>query len=531
MEPDLDRIEIQENWLKGKYALLEYANNYWPFLLHEIYKNDRGPKSIHQMMERLLQRRNNDDFRPIPDRPTYLPISTPISVSIPKFHEKIQNIFRFHLAENRWDWNWENSSQSTSGFLNSSSEFWDNFDPLTSSQMLLRIQQQSEVLAKNTTWSQKLRLRYGSRLFKCKYLFCMYNRHGFETIDDRNDHLKLHGKPWKCTIPNCDWFVIGFNSIKGREDHWLHHHLLRPDQNQRTRDEFENLDPEEVQPLLYGLIMEKDSDAVKCLLHSRGGKKLKSNVLKAAQSFAAEKGLFSITRLLSPPDEIKPIHSNIVVSAIKSEDIEFVEWALSKAELIDYPGFMKAMLDTTSQKIYSLWENHNFELLRGGRLNDDDMLIDRLFRQSLFSSIKDDLLKEARVKSTLIKCRGFTSRGRLGKLLLRVSKSSCSLSLAKALLELGAPIDYPYSEYNKKPVLTPLHVAAKKMTKEAALLMECLVMNGARVKLQGETKGDIIDIGKEEGASNVGRFLGVTWDELLEERDRRIATSSQENGR
>ncbi|KAJ3543842.1 hypothetical protein NM208_g3368 [Fusarium decemcellulare] len=132
-----------------------------------------------------------------------------------------------------------------------------------------------------------------------------------------------------------------------------------------------------------------------------------------------------------------------------------------------------------------------------------------LFNRTLFSEIKNDPLKESRVKRALRKIADRLDRRILGTLLVNVAKSSCSVSLAKELVDLGAPIDYP--KYTESKGMTALQLAAKKTTKEAAFFMQWLILNGASPHplWPGNAFGDA------KGAASIVKWVGKTWEELL----------------
>jgi len=63
---------------------------------------------------------------------------------------------------------------------------------------------------------------YGTRLFKCNKLACEYFRLGFETLQEKDEHMRTrHNRPFKCSNSLCDMSRIGFltrQSLKSHED-------------------------------------------------------------------------------------------------------------------------------------------------------------------------------------------------------------------------------------------------------------------------------------------------------------------------
>lgn len=408
--------------------------------------------------------------------------------------------------------------------------------------MLVRIQEKYESLLSDSTNRVSIGLHYGSRLFKCTYLFCPHSREGFATLDERNKHVKYHGQPYKCSLPSCDFSAFGFDSKKKRDDHWLNTHVLTAvDQIQASSNDFANLDPEEVQPLLFAFIIEGDNDGVRRLVSSSGGKKLKAEVVASARLMAANQGSLLITRLLAPSTE-RYLPVDIVKGAVTSEDFDFAAWAIPKAQTDDFPKLMNTILGVKSDEIYTLWEKNirrlqlqPWQVEEPAHDNDEGPQnyadfptlermpspeetfdpLDQLFKQALFTKIKGNLLKEARLRHTLSEFRGEFTSHELGTILVRIAKSSCSLSLAEETLRLGAHINFP-QQHGRPEGMTALQSAAKKTTLEAAFFMRFLIRKGASTSARCKD-GSIKDIGLEKGAQNISQHMGMTWDDLIKE--------------
>lgn len=391
-------------------------------------------------------------------------------------------------------------------------ETWTDLDPLTTSQLLVRIQEQHEALTLKPQYVPSLHSHYGAKLFRCRFAFCKHSYRGFETVGDREDHIKNHGRPWKCSIPNCDFSTIGFSSKTTRDQHWLKLHVSSSSQIKAGTDDFKSLDVAEAQPILFSLVIDGDFDNVKRLLASPGGERLKAEVIESARSLAAKEGSLALTQLLAPVDETHPPQM-IVVSAIQSEDVDIAKWAISMAQPKDCVKIMKVALGSKSEEIYTLWEDYLLNVPRlvpGLSKNSGKHLFEVLFNRTLFNEVKNDPLKEARLKHTLRKLEHRLARPVLGALLVNVAKSSCALSVAKELLALGAPINYPWG--SRSTGMTALQVAAKKTTKEAALFMQWLILNGADDYAIEHDYG----LKKHRGALGIAKWVGRTWNELMD---------------
>jgi hypothetical protein len=93
---------------------------------------------------------------------------------------------------------------------------------------------------------EKLRSLYGRGLFKCDRYRCQYYHIGFETCSDRDTHLKIHNRPFKCSVPNCSFADIGFISTDDLTRHTSKtHHTPLSIMNIASKlpdDQFQELD-------------------------------------------------------------------------------------------------------------------------------------------------------------------------------------------------------------------------------------------------------------------------------------------------
>ncbi|RSL95801.1 hypothetical protein CEP52_011839 [Fusarium oligoseptatum] len=487
MDVDLDEEDIRENILAGKYRLFEYAASFWSTLIYETNDQERRSGHRRELLDRLMQRGRNYRFKGVTEHPEPLLKNPYLQRKSPEALAMICEALQFRLDDRRYDWNWSNS------------DTWVDLDPLTTSQMLVRIQEQHEALARSPTRMASLHSHYGAGLFRPAAI---------EKITS-----KTHGRPWKCSIPNCDFSTIGFSSKATRDQHWLKLHLPNPSELKTGPDEFDNLDVIEAQPILFSLVIKGDADGARRLLSAPGGKQLKAEVIDSARCLAAKEGSLALTQLLAPAGETHTPRI-IVTSAIKSEDVDFAKWAISTSQPEDRVKIMKVALGSKSEEIYTLWEEYLLNvphLVPESSQHGDRGLVNMLFNRTLFTDIKNDPLKEARVKHTLRKLSDRMPPALLGSLLVSVAKSSCSLSLAEELVALGAPIDFPM--HSTRANMTALQIAAKKTTKEAALLMQYLILHGADPNPMPWVR---ISPGEEKGAAGIAKYVGRTWDELVE---------------
>ncbi|KAF5532216.1 NACHT domain-containing protein [Fusarium mexicanum] len=500
IDEDLEVDEIRGNILIGKYRLFEYGCHYWPTLVHQSLGRDY-PCSLVGLLEIMFQHGKNYSFIHPTDESGPPFRCSKLQEDCPEVFSILFETLRFYLNDKRLDWNWGNK------------DTWINLNPLITSDMLLRIQQEHASLADSgdNLKLSLLRSNYGSNLFRCIYAFCEHSFRGFKTSGELSEHTTNHGKPWKCFSPNCDFSTIGFSTKSRRDEHWLKVHLPAPEELQKGANDFDKMDAIELQRFLPALVMEGDVDGVQRLLASPGGKNLRAESIESARRLAAKFGSLVLTQLLVPTDESQ-IPESIIKLAIQSQDVDFAKWAIPQTEPEDCVNIMKIALSSKSEEIYTLWEDYLITLpptVKSGTSYKERVTLEFIFNRTLFTGIKNNPMKEARIKHTLRRLGDRFSTHSLGVLLTSVAKSSCSLPLAKELLALGAPIEFPRDE--KGTGLTALHLASKNTSREAALLMRYLILEGAAVQLNTSPANGIWS-GK--GAEEMARWVGMTWEEL-----------------
>jgi len=104
----------------------------------------------------------------------------------------------------------------------------------------------------------------------------------------------------------------------------------------------------------------------------------------------------------------------------------------------------------------------------------------------------------------------------LGSVLGSVATTCRSIKLAQYLIDAGAPVDYRRSS----KYLTPLHHAVRVNTPEAAEFAKFLLGLGADPSAFSESgpglRPKIRRIRDEVGAKGISKWLGVSWDGLVE---------------
>jgi hypothetical protein len=218
------------------------------------------------------------------------------------------------------------------------------------------------------------------------------------------------------------------------------------------------------------------------------------------------------------------IRTLIVVQSIKGENIEVLSWAASKFP----PGELylslvnRAVMHSNSAEVFEIWEK-NFAKKDSGH---SDSILDN----SVVSAASDPI-QQIRLRAVWKKQ---ASLGRLeirdlGNALKLVAQNNCSIVLAKALLELGANVNFRRG--STPQAMTPLHHAAKKTSAEAAELTKFLLLSGADPAISARVKGKEVIPSMERGARNISKWLGMTWDELVRwaQEERKKSSQNEES--
>ncbi|KDN66249.1 hypothetical protein CSUB01_06764 [Colletotrichum sublineola] len=224
-------------------------------------------------------------------------------------------------------------------------------------------------------------------------------------------------------------------------------------------------DEDEIQPLLFDLVPANNVEAVRALLPRF--KKLPRTVKRELITQIAKSGSPSmLTLIMANPWSHRSndviFNASLCIAAIEGGNVDMSRWLAAKAQI-----------HASSQD------------------RKDWFLIDRYIGIviAVMSSESKDIED-------------------LTNGLVTVASTTCSITLARALLEAGAQVNWRLNDN----YVTPLQCAARKTTEEAARLMELLLYHGAdptisfkRRKLEGE-----------EGVLQISRWLGISWGELVE---------------
>lgn len=374
-----------------------------------------------------------------------------------------------------------------------------------------------------------IRRYYGKRPFKCSFSYCQFRREGFESRAARISHQRYHDRPWKCSVPNCAFVEGGFLSRKMRDDH-----LNRFHQEQGPNQDSDVLQssPGEVKELLFDLVQANNFEAVKALLPSF--RKLDWAVQDELRILSAASGPTSLLDLLITTDRSSDINiwRKLAISAIKSNNTKNFEYILKNALEVKSRFTQRitgvifgSVLKSDSMEIYEVWEKYTDAQLEAGNAPNRVFVEPEQLAVTLGHPHREQLVLNVWKNKGVMKALDKKSRG---DALVYVAQSCCSIRLAKYLINAGAEVDHRRSEYFR----TSLHHAARKTSAEAAELMKYLLQRGADPELKFRNKEEshskigegTQSVRDEKGAKQISKWLGISWDELMEqtrkERDR-----------
>lgn len=72
----------------------------------------------------------------------------------------------------------------------------------------------------------KLKQLYGKKTFRCEYMGCEFYARGFGTLLEREQHLLIHRKPFKCPERDCLFAELGFSSSGDLSHHMQKTHIV-----------------------------------------------------------------------------------------------------------------------------------------------------------------------------------------------------------------------------------------------------------------------------------------------------------------
>lgn len=379
-------------------------------------------------------------------------------------------------------------------------------DPLTisTSQISVRTVFENSLCSKENhetdcTCSQ-LHEIHGDRLYRCSRPGCFRYRNGFETKAERDRHLSVHSRPFKCDDEKCDFSTLGFRTEAQLQAHFLRNHQQRITTTAIRRDVF-NAETD-IKLFLFNAIASEDLDLVRDLDYE---------VLKSLdgciEHCLEERSSPAMLELLLSMCKDPPLKCSYSVKywALKLASPEHLKQLIGHSTIdIDAQAYELAA-ETCSPEM--------FEFLVGVEPQPTILKLERPFFESLFQNGGVCRMAAALKCLHAIKSRLPTLSFSNG--LFYVSRSGHSQSIAELCLENGADIEHHLR--NSPKDFTPLCSVSKFESQQAATFMEYLLRCGANPDLVCINT----NLADRPGPRNISKWFGMTWDEFVTDCQKR----------
>jgi hypothetical protein len=386
---------------------------------------------------------------------------------------------------------------------------------------------------------------YGQRPFKCKYPHCEYWQHGFQMRSRRDEHERSHDKPLKCHVDGCAFGQVGFLSEKMRQRHLKCAHQSHLSQLGLNT---QSLAQGEVEAMLSDLVPQDQVEAVKKVLSAFPDSLLENQTqnLVLSAAFSASSNMLELFWESAKNDDEErfrfsnefSVHASYIMSSIQGHNKGTLMYILDRSspcfteehKSLRRLGYQE-QIKLTSKLVSSDWlEGAKIWSKWIRKMKNESKETPKYDREAMNPTSKGTVISVASGPAAeqqllyLWRNSGAISNpeGVLSRLLRAVARHRPSVTLARYLLEEGARINARASTTHP----TALHYAARHTSAEAAELMRFFLLNGADPEADqaatqdnGRLPRPKSKIRDEKGAKGIHRWLGKTWDELVEETE------------
>lgn len=352
---------------------------------------------------------------------------------------------------------------------------------------------------------------YGPRLFKCDRLGCRFHNLGFELQKERKAHVEAHDRRFKCPKLDCQFSDLGFISKAALRQHMDHCHREEIFVPRSPTPIALDMEPQDLDILFVDSVRAGDIDNVRQLLGRVSDDVSNGGYLTAVRwSTPAMVKLFldfgkDINAIPRDPRMRGLPHDVPLIRAIQGRNLEVANHLLNHGcdlnRIVTRTGPLDAAMlhDSCKDKLkaVTLLIDHGVDLSQRSYTmsnlipmdNNHNLEVIKLLEIFKVAPQTDDEFT-ATLKTVAIRNR--------------------SIEVAEYLLNNGANIDGISRSTNDQG--SPLCLAARATTRSAAKFMKFLLESGADPyrTLKGKSPGD------QRGAKNISKWLGMTWDELVE---------------
>ncbi|PYI36155.1 NACHT domain protein [Aspergillus indologenus CBS 114.80] len=506
-----------QHLMDGNYRLHYYAQERC-FELLQIYlrllKDAKASSSLLNCLNMLMATLSNDRFVPTLDKGPIIDASFlhTFQADRPELYHFLENVYRFcHMC-------------SQEAFHLNEGTKWLDFDPLKISQVSIRLYQKSDItqcsfISHDLGCQGRLFERgFGSLPYKCGYLNCPLQRRGFESKAPQKRYEAEHTRVWKCTVPGCEYERIGFLSANMRD-----HHSAKAHRSPKSSDvifDESDMSPEDAEAFIIDLVRSDDAGTLRSL---------PPTVLEVIDRYGynfnktlGESGSASTVEVLLPFASVKLIYS----AAILATNIDLLNWLLDageNVEISDAAYIVKCFSLCDSAEVHDIGRRWFMALRDAYEPATEDWskrLYERLMGEYIINATANKPGREDFLVSLWDLSWPDIKKGDISQALKTVAKTTCSLRLGQILIQHGANVNDTV-----KSKVTALQYATRKSTANNADFARFLLFYGADAQ-HTSTSAKISD---QIGAKEISRWLGVSWDELLEQArahvDRNAGTS------
>lgn len=362
---------------------------------------------------------------------------------------------------------------------------------------------------------------YGERLYKCRYIYCSFQRHGFNSQTSLNSHEKEHEKPWRCDVKGCDFEQGGFLSRKMRDEHLERFHTPV---HTAGSGEVKDLNEDELKQICLDIIQADDVSKIRELVTS-GTIQVKDYIFDLVACAAQYASPELMNLLLDLEGQWRPegvifhqlFRKLLLPEVVAANNVRMLEYLL-------YRNDEDWKIQTNTHASYHR-EDGITEVLANGTDEMVDVLCRWVEQDLLRKHVRSYLVSSNMVAATagdayreqvLLRLwkkipRHWWERNVWKNAMIQVASTTCSIELAKFLVDQGVPVDWR----NSHVFPTPLVHAARKDSLEAAKLTKFILFNGGNPVVSMDAGTRTINIAQEKGARNISKWLGVTFDELV----------------
>jgi hypothetical protein len=326
---------------------------------------------------------------------------------------------------------------------------------------------------------------------------------------ERDNHLKIHNRPFKCPEPNCEFVDIGFISEKDlsrhrSKIHWCHVSIIKKTASEMPADQFNQ---EDFISILRDAIEADEIDFVSGHYHNVKtlALPLHLNLLDNAARTASPTMVDYLLEytLVYPNASINEVRA--LCSAIEGENMAVIRHLIARGANPTNPDFLQCALGTYNVEIVEIFLGHGAQLVEYpgifyNILNYAEKEEDEVFKV-LHRMHKYVVGKEAFSKG----CREASLRG--------------SAPLVKYFIDNGADIDY--KTYGR----SILYELVRWSTRRNAEVIRFLLQQGAD-PYPSNSKG--LSIKSLVGMRKVEKYFNKSWDDLVREVQAEKASMTDE---